>query len=130
VKARVIREYVGERERPRPRWKREERRGAAEGEGRPPTRALTVRKQGRRLLKARSQSLSMDKLTDARSEEQAGRARLGKAKHTYYSTERLPTLSREEEERIIRLRKYEDDTEKLNEKAAAQQRGLKVLSLD
>ena len=45
--------------------------------------------------------------------------RLSKSRNTYYSTERLPTLTASEEERIIRINKYEDDTEKINEKRAA-----------
>ena len=140
VKSKVIREYVGVAERER-RWRREERgraegagRGESRGEarregreegGRPPTRALAVRKQGRRLLKSRSQSLSMDQLQrEERSLERKEKAaRLVASRHTYYSTERLPTLSREEEERIIRLKKYEDDTEMKNEKREIQQRG-------
>lgn len=87
---------------------------------RPPTRVLPVKRQGRRLLKSRSQSLSMDQLNEMKdSEPRKHQERMSKSRNTYYSTERLPTLTPSEEERIIRLKKYEDDTEKLNEKRQA-----------
>ena len=99
---------------------------------RPPTRVLPVRKPAaRRFLKSRTQSLSVDQLHEVgRAEAGAGarrqpgagagpEPRMTRSRNTYYSTERLPTLTASEEERIIRLKKYEDDTEKLNEKRAA-----------
>ena len=87
---------------------------------RPPTRVLPVRKPARRrLLKARSQSLSMDQLQELGQSSRQTPDRLSKSRNTYYSTERLPTLTASEEERIIRIKKYEDDTEKMNEKRAA-----------
>ena len=89
---------------------------------RPPTRVLPVRRQGRRLLKSRSQSLSVDQLNELSSSDPGVKKhpeRMTKSRNTYYSTERLPTLTASEEERIIRLKKYEDDTEKLNEKRQA-----------
>ena len=87
---------------------------------RPPTRVLPVRKPARaRLLKARSQSLSMDQLDELSHSSRQTPDRLSRSRNTYYSTERLPTLTASEEERIIRIKKYEDDTEKLNEKRAA-----------
>ena len=116
VKAKVIREYVGGN-RDRKRWGKDKEGGAvgavggaaagrprSRGDGwRPPTRALPVRKQGRRLLKTRSQvgrqdkmchcifyqnchvtfqSLSMDKLSEEAKADKA--SRLVKSKHTYY----------------------------------------------
>ena len=58
----------------------------------------------------------MDQLNEMKdSEPRKHQERMSKSRNTYYSTERLPTLTPSEEERIIRLKKYEDDTEKLNE---------------
>ena len=114
VKQKVIKEYVTQE----PVSGKKRNKVEFHSSDRPPTRVLPVRKPARkRLLKARSQSLSMDKLHelgDSRTPE-----RMSKSRSTYYSTERLPTLTASEEERIIRIKKYEDDTEKMNEKRAA-----------
>ena len=112
VKQKVIREYVNPIRNNKVDFSEKDR---------PPTRVLPVRKQqAKRLLKSRSQSLSVDQLnelSDGGSKKHP--VRMTKSRNTYYSTERLPTLTASEEERIIRLKKYEDDTEKLNEKRAA-----------
>ena len=115
VKQKVIREYVKHESFPI----RNNKVDLTEKD-RPPTRVLPVRKQARRLLKSRSQSLSVDQLNKmTEPEDKKPPVRMTKSRNTYYSTERLPTLTASEEERIIRLKKYEDDTEKLNEKRAA-----------
>lgn len=115
VKQKVIREYVKHESFPI----RNNKVDLTEKD-RPPTRVLPVRKQARRLLKSRSQSLSVDQLNKmTEPEDKKHPVRMTKSRNTYYSTERLPTLTASEEERIIRLKKYEDDTEKLNEKRAA-----------
>ena len=61
----------------------------------------------------------MDQLDELGHSSRQTPDRLSRSRNTYYSTERLPTLTASEEERIIRIKKYEDDTEKLNEKRAA-----------
>ena len=115
VKQKVIREYVKHESFPI----RNNKVDLTEKD-RPPTRVLPVRKQARRLFKSRSQSLSVDQLNKmTEPEDKKHPVRMTKSRNTYYSTERLPTLTASEEERIIRLKKYEDDTEKLNEKRAA-----------
>ena len=115
VKQKVIREYVKHESFPIRNNKVD-----LTAKDRPPTRVLPVRKQARRLLKSRSQSLSVDQLNKmTEPEDKKHPVRMTKSRNTYYSTERLPTLTASEEERIIRLKKYEDDTEKLNEKRAA-----------
>ena len=116
VKQKVIREYVKHESFPI----RNNKVDLTEKD-RPPTRVLPVRKQARRLLKSRSQSLSVDQLNKMTEPDDNKKhpVRMTKSRNTYYSTERLPTLTASEEERIIRLKKYEDDTEKLNEKRAA-----------
>ena len=93
----------------------------SEERNRPPTRVLPVRKRGRKLFKSRAQSLSMDKLNEMNSPQKPP-SRLSKSRNTFYSSERLPTLTASEEERIHRLKKYEDETEKINEKRETQMR--------
>ena len=117
VKQKVIKEYVNQE--PPVNVKKRNKVDFQESD-RPPTRVLPVRRAARkRLLKARSQSLSMDQLHELGDSTRQTPERLTRSRNTYYSTERLPTLTPSEEERIIRIKKYEDDTEKMNEKRAA-----------
>ena len=68
----------------------------------------------RKLWKTRSHSVSNEKLTKLKSSLESARE-LIQSKRNCFSTDRLPNLTSAEEERIIRIKKYEDDTEKLNE---------------
>ena len=118
VKQKVIKEFVSQEA--APSLSKKKTKVDLPQSDRPPTRVLPVRKPARRrLLKARSQSLSMDQLQELGQSSRQTPDRLSKSRNTYYSTGRLPTLTASEEERIIRINKYEDDTEKINEKRAA-----------
>ena len=118
MKAKVIREFVKTGSlTPHSLSQKQKRLGLLEDKDRPATRILPARKRVRRMFKSRSQSLSMNNLNDIQTGKTPSRLRKAPS---FCSTERLPTLTPGEEERIIRLKKYEDDTEKLNEKRSSQ----------
>ena len=76
---------------------------------------LPARKaQRRKLWKTRSQSVSNEKLTKIKSSLESARE-LIQSKRNCFSTDRLPNLTSAEEERIVKIKKYEDETERLNE---------------
>ena len=68
----------------------------------------------RKLWRARSHSVSTEKLNKINSTVATAR-QLINSKRNCFSTDRLPMLTPSEEDRIIRIKKYEDDTLQLNE---------------
>ena len=68
----------------------------------------------RKLWRARSQSVSSEKLNKINSTVTNAK-KLIESKRNCFSTDRLPMLTPGEEDRIIRIKKYEDDTMQLNE---------------
>ena len=81
------------------------------GGERPPTRIIAVKQQ--RTGRTRPLSLSMDKINEA-GKNNNNRKNCDKYSVNTRSTDRLPTLTSSEQERIIRIKKYEDDTEHAN----------------
>ena len=80
-----------------------------------PSAPVPVRQNHRRKLwRTRSQSVSTEKLSQLNS-SMADARKLVQSKRNCFSTDRLPMLSATEEERIIRIKKYEDATEQINE---------------
>lgn len=81
-----------------------------------PTKPASVRQKYRRKLwRTRAQSVSTEKLSKINSSIENAKEILQQSKRNCFSTDRLPMLSAAEEERIIRIKKYEDDSENLLE---------------
>ena len=122
IKHKVIKEHVKPRHERRlgSRLLSQEEEEVMEVDYRPPTRAMPVRKggkgQGRRLWRTRSMSLSTERLQQS-SNTQAANRKLLESCRKCVSTDRLVGMTPSEEERIIRIKKYEDDTEQQNERS-------------
>jgi hypothetical protein len=123
IKHKVIKEHIdrGREKRLSSRFLKQgnEEEEILEVECRPPVKPIAVRRGGQevarqRLRRTRSMSLSTEKLQQTSKTQMANR-KLLESRRKCVSTDRLVGMTPSEEERIIRIKKYEDDTEQQNE---------------